>query len=200
MNAPFEAACRQANYARYRPGQTTGHYESFFVRANHPTRPLAFWIRYTLFSPQQHPEKALGELWAIMFDGETGQHVAVKKEVPFGQCTFKISGFFVAIDETWLAPGRLQGAATSGGHTIARDLSFAGEAPPQSLLPLNLNEARLPKAKSLVALPSARFTGSLTVDGNAIEVNDWAGSQNHNWGTKHIDLYAWGRVAGFEAV
>jgi hypothetical protein len=62
MNVQLEAACRQVNCTHYQPGQMTGHYESYFVRANHPTRPLAFWIRYTLFSPKQHPENALGEL------------------------------------------------------------------------------------------------------------------------------------------
>ena len=42
------------------------------------------------------------------------------------------------------------------------------------------------------------FTGSLTIDGEAILVSDWVGSQNHNWGAKHTDLYAWGQVAGFD--
>ena len=198
MNAHLQAAHRQVNFTRYQSGQTTGHYESFFVRANHPTRPLAFWIRYTLFSPLQHPENALGELWAIVFNGETERHVVVKQEVPFEQCTFKTSEFLVAVGEARLEPGRLQGTATSSGHTIAWDLSFAGEASPLFLLPLNLYEARLPKAKSLVPLPSAHFTGSLSVDGEAIVVRDWVGSQNHNWGAKHTDLYAWGQVAGFD--
>jgi hypothetical protein len=198
MNAQREAACRQVNDTRYQPGQTTGHYESFFVRANHPTRSVAFWIRYTLFSPNQHPENALGELWAIVFDGNTGQHVAVRKEVPFGQCTFRTSEFFVAVDDAQLKPGRVQGVATSGGHTIAWDLSFAGESPPLFLLPLNLYDTRLPKAKSLVALPLAHFTGLLVVDGEAIEVSNWVGSQNHNWGAKHTDQYVWGQVAGFD--
>jgi len=198
MSAQHEAACRQANFTRYQLGQTTGHYESFFVRANHPTRALAFWIRYTLFSPKQHPESALGELWAIVFDGETGHHVAVKKEVPFRQCTFKASEFFVAVDDARLESGRLQGAATSSGHTIAWDLSFGGESQPLFLLPLNLYSTSLPKAKSLVALPLASFTGSLKVDGEEIEVSNWVGSQNHNWGAKHTDLYAWGQVAGFD--
>ncbi len=198
MSTQHEAACQQVNCTRYQSGQTAGHYESFFVRANHPTRSSAFWIRYTLFSPNQRPENAVGELWAIVFDGDSGQHVAVKKEVPFGQCTFKTSEFFVTIDEARLEPGRLQGAATSSGHTIVWDLSFAGESPSLFLLPLNLYEARLPKAKSLVALPLARFTGSLSVDGEAIEVRNWVGSQNHNWGAQHTDLYAWGQVAGFD--
>ena len=39
------------NHARFAAADATGHYESFFQRANHPTEPRAFWIRYTVFSP-----------------------------------------------------------------------------------------------------------------------------------------------------
>jgi hypothetical protein len=56
----------------------------------------------------------------------------------------------------------------------------------------------VPKAKSLVPLPLARFSGSLVVAGDRIEVDDWIGSQNHNWGSRHTDHYAWGQVAGFD--
>jgi len=36
----------KANHARYQPGQRAGHYESFFLRANHPARLLAFYRCY----------------------------------------------------------------------------------------------------------------------------------------------------------
>lgn len=75
MASELEEARLHANDTRYHPDERAGHYESFFVRANHPTRPLAFWIRYTIFSPRRHPEQAAGELWAIVFNGETGRHV-----------------------------------------------------------------------------------------------------------------------------
>ncbi len=39
------------NHAQYDGRKPGGHYESFYQRANHPTRPLAFWIRYTVFVP-----------------------------------------------------------------------------------------------------------------------------------------------------
>lgn len=52
----------QANHARYRPGQRAGHYESFFLRANHPTRPLAFWIRHKIFNLNSRPKDATGVL------------------------------------------------------------------------------------------------------------------------------------------
>ena len=89
MPSTLEAFTQQVNFTRYH-GQPHGHYESFFQRANHPTRPLAFWIRYTIFSPKDRPNDALGELWAIFFNGETGSHVAVKKEAPPVNCDLRI--------------------------------------------------------------------------------------------------------------
>ena len=194
----LELARLRANHTRYRPGQETGHYESFFLRANHANRSLAFWIRYTIFSPAGRPEAALGELWAVYFDGETGRHVAAKKEAPFSQCTFKTSEFFVEVDDARLEPGALRGAAASGGHSVSWDLTFSGDVEPLFMLPVNLYEAEALQAKGLVGLPMALFNGFLRVDGKEIEVADWVGSQNHNWGIRHTDHYAWGQVAGFD--
>jgi hypothetical protein len=194
----LELARQRANHTRYQPGQEAGHYESFFLRANHPSRPLAFWIRYTIFSPEGRSEAALGELWAVYFDGESGRHVAVKKEVPLSQCTFKTSEFFVDIDGARLEPGTLSGAAASGEHSISWEMIFRGDEEPLFMLPVDLYEAEAPRAKALVGLPMALFNGSLRVDGKEIDVADWIGSQNHNWGTRHTDHYAWGQVAGFD--
>lgn len=95
-------------------------------------------------------------------------------------------------------PGKLNGADTSGKHRISWNLTFSGDAEPLFLLPLNLYDAALPKAKSLVGLPMAIFNGSLSVDGKEMVIANWVGSQNHNWGAKHTDLYAWGQVAGLD--
>jgi hypothetical protein len=198
MSDPLAIFAQQVNYTRYR-SQLRGHYESFFQRANHPTRPLAFWIRYTIFSPKGHPEEAVGELWAIYFNGETGHHIAVKKAVPLQQCAFRSSEFFVEIDEAYLKPGQLEGSVNGQHHNMAWNLSYHTDAQPLLLLPLSLYTAKLPAAKSLVASPLAIFNGYLTVNDERIDVTDWPGSQNHNWGSKHTDLYAWGQVAGFES-
>ena len=70
----------------------------------------------------------MGQLWAIYFDGETQQHVAVKKEVPFRECTFKTDDFLVLIGNARLDPGHLLGSVTSGGHTVSWTLAFSGDA------------------------------------------------------------------------
>jgi len=187
----------QINHARY-SGQVQGHYESFFQRANHPERPLAFWLRYTVFSPKGCPENAIGELWAVFFNGETNSHVALKKEMPFSECFFNTCAFDVRVGAARLGPGRLSGSVENGRESISWDLSCQGESSPLLLLPQKLYLTKLPAAKSLVTLPFAHFTGAMTVNNETVDIADWLGSANHNWGFKHTDLYAWGQVAGFD--
>jgi len=188
------------NAARYAPGTTAGHYESWFQRANDPSGGRAFWIRYTIFAPRDRPADAVGELWAIAFErGESGPRiVAVKQVHPVAACRFARDRLEVAIGDARLDDGALRGTAAAGGHTIGWDLRYTGGQPPLLLLPERLYAAALPRAKALVGRPLARFTGTLTVDGDAVRVDDWVGSQNHNWGARHTDRYAWGQVAGFD--
>ena len=197
MADDLQTFIESANHTRY-SGQSQGHYESFFLRANHPQWPLAFWIRYTIFSPKGHPEGALGELWAVFFNAESGRHTAVKSELPLGECVFDRSQFYVRIGNSMLDTDVFQGSIKSPQGAISWDLSYVGKSQPVLLLPLKLYPARFPAAKSLVSLPMARFRGELIVNGERIPVEDWVGSQNHNWGRRHTDRYAWGQVAGFD--
>lgn len=188
----------QWNGARYQPGMTTGHYESWFQRANDASGQRAFWIRYTIFAPRGRPADAVGELWAIAFDRRAATIACVKQVHPIAACTFARDRLAVAIGGARLDDGTLAGAAGSAGHAIAWDLRYGGGQDPLLVLPERLYGAPIPKAKLLVGRPLARFTGSLVVDGERIAIDDWVGSQNHNWGSKHTDRYAWGQVAGFD--
>src|ERR1041384_5948442 len=97
------------NGARYASGMTTGHYESWFQRANDPTGRHAFWIRYTIFSPAERPTDAGGELWAIVFARQTAKIVAVKDVFPIDECRFDREAFDVTI-----GPAKLDGAGLRG--------------------------------------------------------------------------------------
>lgn len=183
--------------ARYRHGQKAGHYESWFLRGNHPSRPEAFWIRYTIFAPEGRPEAAIGELWAIHSDAESGRIRAGKSELPISACFFARDALEVQIGAATLRPGELQGEA-KGAHTLRWDLRYDGGGAALVFLPENLYGAPFPKAKAVTPRPFVRFRGTLEVDGEAISIDDWIGSENHNWGRKHTDTYAWGQVAGFD--
>ncbi len=148
----------------------------FIARLRH--QPTSVLDSLHALQPKPTPRNAIGELWAVFFDGDTQQQVAVKQEIPFEQCVFSTSEFSVRVGDARLQPGRLNGSATLGQHCISWNLTFSGEAVPLFLLPLNLYNAPFPKAKSLVGLPMAVFDGSLSIDGKEIEVANWVGSQN----------------------
>jgi hypothetical protein len=78
------------------------------------------------------------------------------------------------------------------------NLKYEGNEEPLFVFPEKLYEGSFPKAKLLVGLPMAVFSGTLKVNETMIDVTGWVGSQNHNWGVKHTDHYAWGQVAGFD--
>ena len=186
------------NGSRFRREDPSGFYESYFQRANHPSLPLAFWIRYTVFCPRGQPDMACGELWAIYFDGETGLIDAVKEAVPMPNCDFSPTRLGVRIGNATLTDRGLQGRAASQSNVLQWALDYAGDEPPLLLLPEPFYARRFPKAKALVGTPNAVYTGTLTVNGRTIPIDGWRGSQNHNWGSQHTDRYAWGQVAGFD--
>ncbi len=189
--------------ARFRLGVARGHYESWFVRGNHPTRPLAFWVRYTVTSPTGRPQEAVAELFAIAFDGERGRHVVARERHALTETMFPTSGLGVRIGNARLERDHAYGNAhgpqkdSPGAAMIAWDLSFEGGGEPLLLLPEGLYAGGFPRAKSLVMRPNVTFRGKFQVGHESTDVGGWRGSVNHNWGERHTDRYAWGQVAGF---
>jgi hypothetical protein len=187
------------NASRFDPRSTRGFYESHFLRANHPSKDLAFWIRYTIFSPKGRLEDTEGQLWGIYFDGESSTSVAVKQSFPLSECAFSDSDLRIRIGQATLDGRALNGSAAQGDQILSWDLTYHGDEAPTFLLPVALYDRGFPKAKALTGIPLADFSGVLNVNGQAIDVTGWRGSQNHNWGEKHTDMYAWGQVAGFDS-
>lgn len=173
-------------------GTQRGHYESWFQRANHPTEPIAIWIRYTVFIPASGERPALGELWAILFEGDS--ITARKAELPLEECSVSRQTIDVAIGGSTLDLERCEGSI----EDLRWSLRYDSPSAPLLMLPERLYGGGFPKAKLLVGSPLARYTGSLTLGERTIDIDGWVGSQNHNWGSRHTDRYAWGQVAGFD--
>lgn len=188
----------ELNASRFDPASAKGFYESYFQRANHPSEPRAFWIRYTVFSPRDRPTEAVGQLWAVYFDGMSGRHVALKRSVPISDCSFSRAGLDVRVGDARLDDGALRGAISQTGETIAWELTYAGDEPPLLLFERSSYERRFPAAKALCGRPLASFHGLLVVNGETVPIDGWVGSQNHNWGPRHTDRYAWGQVEAFD--
>ncbi|MBL4868236.1 MAG: hypothetical protein JKY67_17870 [Pseudomonadales bacterium] len=105
------------------------------------------------------------------------------------------------IGNATLKTGHAQASMESRDNTLSWNLDYNPEPnknPTLLFLPEQLYRAKLPKAKAIVGCPNTVFSGSFTVNDQVININNWVGSENHNWGSKHTDRYAWGQVAGFD--
>lgn len=179
-----------------------GHVESYFLRANHPTRPLALWLKATILAPLSGPP--LAEAWFIFFDGERGATFAHRQTQPFAQARFAGDGAAsLDVDAAGLslalgAHGHAKGTFTAPQGTATLDLAWTPDtspvAQPLSIFPWRLlRTGPFPKSKLLTPCPALRFSGRVTLPGGAVELSGWHGMQGHNWGKEHAFEYAWGQ-------
>ncbi len=182
----------RVNFSRYpHVLARNGFYESFFIRANAPCGQKAFWIRYTQTQSKGKQER-IGELWAVFFDGD--RTYVDKKTVSDSSIHFSKRHFNIELGEAFLKNGQAEGICNS----ISWSLSFKGDQKSIFLLPSSLYSMPFPKSKSITSDPMVSFNGKIMVGRVEYDIADWIGSQNHNWGEKHTDQYAWGQVCGFD--
>lgn len=172
-----------------------GHYESWFLRANHPTEPKALWLRHTFFRPAGHPEAACGELWAAWFDEKV---TGVRQELPLGRCYAGTTRLDLSFGDCRWTDGSARGEAKSDRHLLAWDLSYEQQGAPSPIYPRWAYKGSFPKAKQVTVVPHALVSGRFVVDGEVFEISKWPGCQSHNWGERHTDEYAWIQVSGFD--
>jgi hypothetical protein len=192
-----EALRSQARFPDLEP--SAGHYESFYLKASHPTDPVSVWIRYTV---HKRPGAApLGSLWFVLFDKRATGPWAVKQTTPdVGDGP----DHYVHVGDARFEPGRVQGAAAVDVAGLERraaswDLSYESAEPPFRHLPRDLMyRAPLPRTKLLSPYPDARFSGRVEAGGRSVDLDGWRGMVGHNWGVQHAERWIWLHGAGFE--
>ena len=155
-----------------------GLYESYFVKAHHPERPQAFWMRHTIHKRPAHDP--IGSVWLTLFDADAEEPVRAAKE-NFAAEQLAPEGY-VRIGESRLRPGRATGAVAG----TAWDFGFATDEPALHHLPNDwMYTAPVPRTKSLTPHPAARFEGTL----GDYDLTGWTGVVSHNWGTEHAERW-----------
>jgi hypothetical protein len=172
---------------------TAPYYESRFVRANHPGRPVALWLRETLLVPTAG--EAVADVWVMVFDPDGAGNRALKVSHPLTEADYGRDPWTARIAQTAIddesARGEIAGARwhlriTPGGQEAVRLLTDRGY------------EARFPTAKTTVRHPLARFDGTVELGDAHLALDGWTGSVNHNWGSRHTPSYAYGQICGFD--
>lgn len=167
-----------------------GHYESFYLKACHPSDPLGVWIRYTVHKRPGHAPR--GSVWFTLFDGSAGGPVAFKEtldDVAAGPDEL------IHVGASRFLPGHVEGSALEASW----ELSFDGAAEPLWHLPRGwMYRAPVPRTKLLSPYPAARFSGMVRVAGREVSLERWPGMVGHNWGAEHAERWIWLHGAGFE--
>jgi hypothetical protein len=171
-----------------------GHYESFYLKASHPSEPVGVWIRYTVHKhSNQEPE---GSLWFTLFDGRADGPRASK--VTSGDLSAP-AGAYIRIGDSVFEPGRVSGSARTDQLDAGWELTF--ESPEDALFHLPrdwMYRAPVPKTKLLTPHPGARFSGVVRAGETEVALDGWRGMVGHNWGTQHAERWIWLHGAGFE--
>ncbi|MBL8920092.1 MAG: hypothetical protein JNJ54_14600 [Myxococcaceae bacterium] len=179
------------------------HVESYFLRANDPERPRAFWLKQCILAPVKGP--AVAESWFIWFDGERNRTIAQRHQEPLEGARFAPDDVLTnAMTLRLGAEGFVKGEVNAPEGRARFDLTFRKDASPAAR-PLSIFPWRLlrsgpfPRAKPLTPFPFLRFSGALELPGETVQVKGWPGMQGHNWGNEHTFEYAWGQCLFPEA-
>jgi Tocopherol cyclase len=182
------------NAIRYDSERPRGHVESYFVKANDAEGRRALWLKATIIASSTRPAHAMAEAWAVVFDRQ-GKHVAVKESVPFAAASFSREGLAVDIGKYLrFDSGGTRGGIGRGEHEVSWDLSWKRNGGALVHFPVaKMYSGAFPKSKLVTPYPDLDISGSITVDGQKLDIKSWRGMQGHNWGRGHADLYAWGQ-------
>ena len=171
-----------------------GHYESFYIRACHPSGPLGVWLRYTVHKrPDAEPK---GSLWFVLFDGAAEGPIASKVT------TTDLSAGgdeYIRVGDGSFRPGIAEGSAPSDQADPRWRLEVETDEEPFRYLPAAwMYRAPIPRTKAESPYPDARFRGEVEVNGRRIDVDGWRGMVGHNWGTEHAERWIWTQGTLFE--
>lgn len=179
-----------------------GHVESYFFRANDPSRPRAFWLKQTILAPIDGP--AVAESWFIWFDSDKHRTIAQRSSQSYSTAHFggfgdpsmhiETSAITVELAPEGAARGALDAPEGRVGFDVRWRASGSAIARPLSIFPLKLlRTGPFPRSKLLTPMPALEFSGLVELPDERVDVSGWTGMQGHNWGKEHAFEYAWGQ-------
>jgi hypothetical protein len=167
--------------------RSSGHYESFYLKAAAPEGGRALWIRHTV---HKRPEAApTCSVWFVLFERDGPRAT----KATFGPDSLDSgAGRYLRVEASEIGPGFARGGISTDALTARWDLSFSDRHEALHHLPHEwMYRARLPRTKLLSPHPGALFSGTLELDGERIELDGWSGMVGHNWGAEHAERWVW---------
>ncbi|MFP5225430.1 MAG: hypothetical protein ACLGH3_07775 [Actinomycetota bacterium] len=155
-----------------------GGYESYYLKAHAPERDRAVWLRAT--NLQAPKGSARGQLWTTLFSPE-----GVRQDRRDGMLQIFENG--LGTEDGFL---RTVGARASADG-LEWEVTWEPLAEELPYLPPIAYRGALPKTKPVSLAPRARFSGSVTLAGETLDMDGWEGMVGHNWGSSHAERWIW---------
>ena len=171
-----------------------GHYEVWFLTLVDPLTGTGYWIRSSLLAPDRGEPSA--GVWFARFDrSDPDRTFGIHHRVSawsVGSDTFR-----VRIGGAEMGSGYARGSLDEGGRKVAWDLSFPTEAPTYRPLPRALYLGGVASTKPLSPNVDTRASGTISVDGEPVEIASAPAQQGHVYGTRHAERWVWAHCADF---
>src|SRR3954470_1724634 len=158
-------------------------YESWYLKASHPSEPLGVWIRYT--THQKPGEAERGSLWFTLFGDGPPKAAKVTLDP---QALSRGDVDFIRIGDSKFTDGQVRGHALEAHW----NLTFEHSEPELRHLPREwMYKAPVPRTKLTSPFPAACFSGTVSFGDETVELDRWAGMVGHNWGSEHAERWIW---------
>jgi hypothetical protein len=180
---------------RVRDPGTPGWYEVFYVTASLGDS-RAVWLRWTLLRPREGG--ATCALWACAFGRGRERWFASRQTLDGAQWSARAGGG-VQVGDSELDPHGCAGeTADASGRPMRWELRWRPVAEPSPYFPAALERAAGGATFPIAAVPLARASGWVEVDGERIDVEDAPLQQSHLFGGRHANRWGWVHALGFE--
>ena len=175
--------------------------EVWFFKLNHPTRPQALWLRWTLLTSENGFRKT-AEVWAILFnrtESET-QKTALKQSFEISQFLVKPGGS-IQIGSSELAPTSTVGKVEGMGKTLSWNLQFKPRTETTvsfSLVPEALQRAGIAKNEAIAVHEDLLATGTCELNGVRFEWDHAVAMLGHITGPRNGHSWVWAHCNQFQ--
>lgn len=184
------------NLTRYRPNRAN-YFETYYIMWNDLEQGHAGWVRYTLYRSSK--ERSEAAVWGIFIDHKHPErNVAIKDVLPFEAASFDTERFRLDIGRSGMTQEAAWGEVASGDQRMSWRLTTAEEGPDLQHFPPLLYRTPVPTTKFLAPSGWYGVGGTVTVNGQTIEIRNARAQQAHFWGTKQVEAWTWGNCALFK--
>ncbi|MFP5297594.1 MAG: tocopherol cyclase family protein [Actinomycetota bacterium] len=179
---------------------SSGFMEVWYSTITHRASGAGVWLRYTLTAPQDADPYC--EVWGAVFDPKGGMSFAAKDRFGIDRLGAfgRDDGAIVRIADSWLSENHLEGSVSSRDGMLDWSLGFEPADRCFQHLPQPLRRRAERKVSTLCSPNlSVPFTGTVKVNGRALEFDGDTGCQTHRWGRAHANTWAWSHCSVFDA-